>query len=58
MRALVYLYQFPLETPYSQVIGYLVRAHQKFKFRKVLVDQTGVGEPVLEENPQPRLRQC
>jgi phage FluMu gp28-like protein len=46
---LVYMYQFPLETPYSQVIGHLVRAHQKFKFRKVLVDQTGVGEPVLEE---------
>jgi phage FluMu gp28-like protein len=46
---LVYLYQFPLETPYSQVIGHLVRAHQKFKFRKVFVDQTGVGEPVLEE---------
>jgi phage FluMu gp28-like protein len=46
---LVYLYQFPLETPYSQVIGQLVRANQKIKFRKVLVDQTGVGEPVLEE---------
>jgi phage FluMu gp28-like protein len=46
---LVYLYQFPLETPYTQVIGHLVRAHQKFKFRMVLVDQTGVGEPVLEE---------
>ena len=46
---LVYLYHFPLETPYSQVIGHLVRADQKFKFRKALVDQTGVGEPVLEE---------
>ncbi|MGB9841617.1 MAG: hypothetical protein ACPLKZ_02705, partial [Candidatus Bathyarchaeales archaeon] len=46
---LVYIYQFPLETPYSQVIGHLVRANQKFRFRKVLVDQTGVGEPVLEE---------
>jgi len=46
---LVYMCQFPLETPYSQVIGHLIRANQKFKFRKVLVDQTGVGEPVLEE---------
>lgn len=46
---LVYLYQFPLETPYTQVIGHLVRANQKFQFRSVLVDQTGVGEPVLEE---------
>jgi phage FluMu gp28-like protein len=46
---LVYIYQFPLETPYIQVIGHLVRANQKFAFRSVLVDQTGVGEPVLEE---------
>jgi phage FluMu gp28-like protein len=46
---LVYMYQFPLETPYTHVIGHLVRANQKFGFRQVLVDQTGVGEPVLEE---------
>jgi len=46
---LVYLHQFPLETPYGQVIGHLVRADQKFSFRKLLVDQTGVGEPVTEE---------
>jgi phage FluMu gp28-like protein len=46
---IVYVYQFPLETPYTQVIGHLVRANQKFAFRNVLVDQTGVGEPVLEE---------
>jgi len=46
---LVYMYQFPLETPYSQVIGHLVRANQKFSFRKMLLDQTGVGEPVTEE---------
>jgi len=46
---LVYLHQFPLETPYSQVIGHMVRANQKFSFRKMLVDQTGVGEPVTEE---------
>lgn len=46
---LIYVHQFPLETPYTQVIGHLVRANQKFFFRKMLVDQTGVGEPVLEE---------
>ena len=46
---LVYMYQFPLETPYTQVIGHLVRANPKFQFCKILVDQTGVGEPVLEE---------
>jgi phage FluMu gp28-like protein len=46
---IVYMYQFPLETSYTHVIGHLVRANQKFQFRSVLVDQTGVGEPVLEE---------
>lgn len=46
---LMFLKEFPLQTPYSNVIGYLVRAHKKFNFRKVKVDQTGVGEPVLEE---------
>ena len=46
---IVYMYEFPLETLYSQVIGHLARANQKFVFRKMRVDQTGVGEPVLEE---------
>ena len=46
---LLYIYQFPLDTPYTEVIGHLVRANQKFSFNGVLVDQTGVGEPVLEE---------
>ncbi len=46
---LVYLNDFPINTPYSNVIGHLVRANQRFRFRKVQVDQTGVGEPVLEE---------
>lgn len=46
---LVYLYEFPIGTPYSNVIGHLVRANQKFSFRKVQVDQTGIGEPILEE---------
>jgi phage FluMu gp28-like protein len=49
MLKLVYTYQFALETPYSQVIGHIVRANQKFGFQKILVDQTGVGEPVVEE---------
>ena len=31
------------------VIGHLARANQKFGFQKLLVDQTGVGEVVLEE---------
>ncbi len=46
---LFYLHEFPLETPYASVIGHLVKANEKFQLNKVLVDQTGVGEPVLEE---------
>ncbi len=45
----VYLYEFPLETAYTEVIGHLARANQKFKLIDVQVDQTGVGESVLEE---------
>jgi phage FluMu gp28-like protein len=46
---LFYLHEFPLETPYTQVIGLLSRANEKFLFKKALVDQSGVGEPILEE---------
>jgi len=46
---LFYIHEFPLETPYSQVIGHLAKANEKFLFQKVLVDRTGVGEPILEE---------
>mgnify|MGYP007042450206 FL=1 len=46
---LVFLEEFPLETPYSHVIGFIVRAEQKFRFRKVLIDRSGVVEAVLEE---------
>jgi phage FluMu gp28-like protein len=46
---LTHLHQFPLNTSYSEVIGHLIKANQKLCFEKVLVDQTGVGEPILEE---------
>jgi phage FluMu gp28-like protein len=46
---LVYLHEFPLGTPYSNVIGHIKRADQKFGFQKVFIDQTGIGEPILEE---------
>ncbi len=49
---LVYLYEFPLDTPYNDVIGHLTRAKEKFHFRRLLIDQTGVGEPILEEIKQ------
>ncbi len=46
---LLYLHEFPLETPYTEVIGTLTKANEKFHFQKLLVDQTGIGEPILEE---------
>jgi len=49
MLKLVFLKQFPLETPYSQVIGFIVAANEKFNFCKVLIDKSGVGEPITEE---------
>jgi phage FluMu gp28-like protein len=48
-RKLFYLHEFPLQTTYTKVIGHLNRAHKKLNFQKVLVDQTGVGEPILDE---------
>ncbi|MCW3998789.1 MAG: phage terminase large subunit [Candidatus Bathyarchaeota archaeon] len=44
----VYTHQFPLETPYTEVINFLLAADQKFMFKKLLADQTGIGEPILE----------
>jgi len=49
MLRLVFLRQFSLETPYSSVIGFIVRAQQKFHFIKILIDKSGVGEAVTEE---------
>jgi phage FluMu gp28-like protein len=46
---LTYLHEFPLQTPYTQVIGHLAQANQTFQPQNILVDQTGIGEPVLEE---------
>jgi phage FluMu gp28-like protein len=46
---LVFLKEFPLETPYSHVIGWIVRAERRCGFRKIVVDRSGVGEAVMEE---------
>jgi phage terminase large subunit-like protein len=45
---IVYTHQFPLQMPYSEVINALMRADEKFQFKKLLADQTGIGEPILE----------
>jgi len=49
MLRLVFLKQFLSETSYSSVIGFIVRAQQKFHFIKILIDKSGVGEAVAEE---------
>ncbi|MEM3731159.1 MAG: hypothetical protein QW667_04365 [Candidatus Bathyarchaeia archaeon] len=46
---LVYKYQFPLGTPYSNVIGHVAKANQIFEFAKILVDKTGVGDVIVDE---------
>jgi len=46
---LVYTHEFPLETSYTEVIATVTRANQKFHLQKALIDQTGIGEPILEE---------
>jgi phage terminase large subunit-like protein len=46
---LVYTHEFPLETSYTQVIATTARANTQFHLQKLLADQTGIGEPILEE---------
>jgi len=53
---LVYLHELPLGAAYSEVIGHVVRGQGVFRFRKVWVDETGLGEPILEELRDSRVR--
>jgi phage terminase large subunit-like protein len=46
---LIFLKEFPINTPYSHVIGFITKANNKFHFQKILIDKTGIGEPILEE---------
>jgi len=48
-RRLIYKHQFPLGTPYPNVIGHVTKAHQVFKFQKLLIDKTGVGDAITDE---------
>lgn len=49
---LVYKHEFPLETNYTEVISTTNRANQQFHLQKLLVDQSGIGEPILEQLQQ------
>jgi phage terminase large subunit-like protein len=46
---LVYTHEFPLETSYTEVIATTARTNTQFHLQKLLADQTGIGEPILEE---------
>ena len=46
---LVHKRQFPLGTPYPEVIAYIAKAHQTFDFVGMYVDKTGVGDAVVDE---------
>jgi phage FluMu gp28-like protein len=46
---LIYTHEFPLQTSYTQVIATTARTNTQFHLQKLLADQTGIGEPILEE---------
>ncbi len=46
---LIYLKQFPLQTNYATVIGWIRRLNEAFRFESVTLDQTGVGEAPVED---------
>jgi phage FluMu gp28-like protein len=46
---LVYLHEFPLETPYTAVIGTARRLNEAYRFAAGCLDKTGVGEGPYEE---------
>ena len=46
---LIHKRQFPLGTPYPEVIAYAVKAHQAFNFEGMYVDKTGIGDAVVDE---------
>jgi phage FluMu gp28-like protein len=48
-RRLVYKHQFPLGTPYPDMIGHVARAYQIFDFASIYVDKTGVGDVIVDE---------
>jgi len=46
---LLWIHEFQIGTSYNHIIGTVKRADQRFQLQKILIDQTGVGEPILEE---------
>ena len=46
---LIHKHQFPLGTPYPDVIGYVSRANQIFNLEGLNVDKTGIGDAIVDE---------
>ena len=46
---LVHKRQFPLGTPYPEVIAYAAKASSAFNFDGMYVDKTGIGDAVVDE---------
>ncbi|MCW4047986.1 MAG: hypothetical protein NWE99_10600 [Candidatus Bathyarchaeota archaeon] len=46
---LIHKRQFPLGTPYPEVIAYVAKAHQTFNFEGMYVDKTGIGDAIVDE---------
>lgn len=46
---LIHKRQFPLGTPYPDVIAYTVRTHQIFNLEGLYVDKTGIGDAIVDE---------
>jgi hypothetical protein len=55
-RKLIYKHQFPLETPYPDIIGHVARANQIFKLTNILIDKTGVGDVIVDEIEETGIR--
>jgi phage FluMu gp28-like protein len=46
---LVHKREFPLGTPYPEVIAYTAKANQTFELEGMYVDKTGIGDAVVDE---------
>ena len=46
---LVHKRQFPIGTPYPDVVAYVAKAFQTFDFEGIYVDKTGIGDAVVDE---------
>jgi hypothetical protein len=53
---LIHKRQFPLGTPYPNVVAYVARAHQIFNFDSLFIDKGGIGDAIVDELQQIEVR--